>query len=75
NELEPIAKPVYLHYRQEALKGHEAQISHLKTSSVQFLLHTSIEKLIAADDHEQIKTVVLKNNQDDALFDLAIAEV
>ncbi|EDW22401.1 NAD(P)/FAD-dependent oxidoreductase [Bacillus sp. FSL K6-4563] len=75
NELEPIAKQVYLTYRKEALKGHEAQISHLKNSSVQFLLHTSIEKLIAADDHERIKTVVLKNNQDDALFDLAIDEV
>ena len=72
NELEPIAKQVYLTYRKDALKGHEAEISRLNNSSVQCLLHTSIEKLIAADDHERIETVVLKNNQDDTLFKLAI---
>ncbi|WP_424924796.1 NAD(P)/FAD-dependent oxidoreductase [Bacillus safensis] len=75
NELEPIAKQVYLTYRKDALKGHEAEISRLNNSSVQCLLHTSIEKLIAADDHERIETVVLKNNQDDTLYKLAIDEV
>lgn len=75
NELEPIAKQVYLTYRKDALKGHEAEISRLNNSSVQCLLHTSIEKLIAADDHERIETVVLKNNQDNTLFKLAIDEV
>ncbi|KEP28160.1 NAD(P)/FAD-dependent oxidoreductase [Bacillus zhangzhouensis] len=75
NELEPIAKQVYLTYRKDALKGHEAEISRLRNSSVQCLLHTSIEKLVAAADHERIETVVLKNNKDEALFELAVDEV
>ena len=34
NELEPIAKKVYVTYRKEALNGHEAQVSQLLESTV-----------------------------------------
>lgn len=33
NELEPIAKKVYLTYRKDALAGHEAQVTQLMNSS------------------------------------------
>lgn len=75
NELAPIAKQVYLTYRKDVLKGHEAEISRLANSSVECLLNTSIEKLIAADNHERIETVVLNNNEDGASFELAVDEV
>ena len=36
NELEPIAKKVYVTYRKEALSGHEAQVTQLMNNSVLF---------------------------------------
>src|SRR5690606_2464529 len=44
NELEPFAKKIYVTYRKEHLKGHEAEISKLMNSSVECLLNTNIEK-------------------------------
>lgn len=75
NELEPIAKKVYLTYRKDMLKGHEAEISKLFNSSVDCLLNTSIEKLIAADDHESIEKVELINNEDGDKILLLVDEV
>lgn len=75
NELEPIAKKVYLTYRKDMLKGHEAEISRLQKSSVECLLNTTIEKLIAAPDHETIEKVVLKQSEDDTEFVLSVDEV
>ena len=75
NELEPIAKKVYLTYRKNMLKGHEAEISKLLNSSVDCLLNTSIEKLIAADDHESIEEVELINNEDGDKILLLVYEV
>ena len=75
NELEPIAKKVYLTYRKDMLKGHEAEISKLLNSSVDCLLNTSIEKLIAADDHESIEKVELINNEDGDKILLLVDEV
>ncbi|WP_312117861.1 NAD(P)/FAD-dependent oxidoreductase [Brevibacillus reuszeri] len=75
NELAPIAKQVYLTYRKDTLKGHEAEISRLANSSVECLLNTSIEKLVAGDNHESIDTVVLKRMEDESLFELAVDEV
>ncbi|TNJ66000.1 NAD(P)/FAD-dependent oxidoreductase [Paenibacillus hemerocallicola] len=76
NELGPIAKQVHLTYRKDALKGgHEADISRLKSNSVECLLNTSIERLIATADHERIETVLLKRNEDGTLFKLAVDEV
>ncbi|GAA3411245.1 NAD(P)/FAD-dependent oxidoreductase [Paenibacillus hodogayensis] len=76
NELGPIAKKVYLTYRKDSLKaGHEADITRLKKNAVECLLNTTIEKLIAAADHERIETVLLKDNEEGTLFKLAVDEV
>ena len=75
NELEPIAKKVYLTYRKEALKGHEAEVSKLMGSSVVCLLNTSIERLIASPDREGIDVVVLRDGDDGAITELAVDEV
>ncbi|MCM3039423.1 NAD(P)/FAD-dependent oxidoreductase [Paenibacillus motobuensis] len=75
NELERIAKRVYLTYRKETLKGHEAEISRLERSSVECLLNTSIEKLIASEDHQRIETVALRRNETGVTFELEIDEM
>lgn len=75
NELEPIAKKVYLTYRKDMLKGHEAEVSRLFNSSVECLLNTSIQKLIAASDHETIEKVELVNNEDGNKIQLSVDEV
>lgn len=75
NELEPIAKKVYLTYRKDMLKGHEAEVTRLLNSSVECLLNTSIERLIAADDRESIEKVELVNNEDGQKIQLAVDEV
>lgn len=75
NELEPIAKKVYLTYRKDMLKGHEAEISKVFNSSVDCLLNTSIEKLIAADNHESIEKVELVNKEDGHNILLSVDEV
>ncbi|MFC5469249.1 NAD(P)/FAD-dependent oxidoreductase [Cohnella suwonensis] len=75
NELEPIAKKVYLTYRKDALKGHEAEVSRLLSSTVVCLLNTEIDKLIAEPGQESIDRVLLKNNDDGAQVELAVDEV
>jgi len=75
NELEPIAKKVYLTYRNETLKGHEAEVSKLFSSSVVCLLNTEIEKLIAVPGQEAIEKVLLRNKDDGAQVELEIEEV
>lgn len=75
NELEPIAKKIYLTYRKDMLKGHEAEVSRLMNSSVECLLNTTIEKLVAADNHEMIEKVVLKSIDDHTTRELEVDEV
>jgi ferredoxin/flavodoxin---NADP+ reductase len=75
NELEPVAKKVYVAYRKEALNGHEAQCAQLMNSSATCLLNTSITKLIAAADHEAIEKVQLTNHQTGEVSYLPIDEV
>jgi thioredoxin reductase len=75
NELEPIAKQVYLTYRNETLKGHEAEVSKLLSSSVVCLLNTEIEKLVAAPGQEAIERVVLRNKDDGAQVEMSVDEV
>ena len=75
NELEPIAKKVYLTYRKDMLKGHEAEVSRLFNSSVECLLNTSIQKLIAASDHETIEKVELVNGEHGNKIQLSVDEV
>jgi ferredoxin/flavodoxin---NADP+ reductase len=75
NELEPVAKKVYLTHRRENLSGHEAQITQLLTSSVECLFNTSITKLIASDDQEVINMVELTNKETGEISHLDIDEV
>lgn len=77
NELEPIAKQVYLTYRKpkEEMKGHEADITKLYNSSVECLFSTTIEKLVAAADHESIEKVVLNQVEDNREIVLEVDEV
>lgn len=75
NELEPIAQKVYLTYRNDMLKGHEAEVTRLFDSSVECLLNTSIEKLIAANDHETIEKVALVNSEDGQEIHISVDEV
>ncbi|MGE8203236.1 NAD(P)/FAD-dependent oxidoreductase [Heyndrickxia sp. NPDC080065] len=75
NELEPIAKKVYLTYRKENLTGHEAQVTQLLESSVECFFHTSITKLIACENHETIEYVELTNHETGDISTLYIDEV
>ncbi|WP_034681335.1 FAD-dependent oxidoreductase [Caldalkalibacillus mannanilyticus] len=75
NELEPIAKKVYVIYRKEALSGHEAQITQLMNSSATCIFHTSITKLIASENQEMIERVELTNHQSGDITDLSVDEV
>ena len=75
NELEPIAKKVYLTYRKEKLKGHEAQIKQLMQSSVHCFFQTSITKLQACETRVAIESVELTNHETGEVMDLAIDDV
>lgn len=75
NELEPIAKKVYVTYRKEELSGHEAQVKQLLNSSAECFFNTSITKLIAGDNHEAIEYVELTNHETGEVSHLSIDEV
>ncbi|WP_338752256.1 NAD(P)/FAD-dependent oxidoreductase [Bacillus sp. FJAT-52991] len=75
NELEPIAKKVYITYRKEALSGHEAQVKQLMDSSAICFFHTAITKLIASENHEVIERVELTNHQTGEAITLDVDEV
>ncbi|KAB2333094.1 NAD(P)/FAD-dependent oxidoreductase [Cytobacillus depressus] len=75
NELEPVAKKVYLTYRKDALSGHEAQVTQLLNSSVQCFFQSSITKLIAGRNHTEIERVELTNHQTGEVSSIAIDEV
>lgn len=77
NELEPIAKKVYLTYRKDGLGGHgqEAQATKLLNSSVDCFFQTSISKLIANDERDEIDTVELTNHETGDVRYLPVDEV
>ncbi len=75
NELEPIAKKVYLTYRKDNLKGHEAEVSKLAESTVDLLLNTEIKSLQAGEDHSHIQKVVLTHKEDGTELELNVDEV
>ncbi|MBO9129487.1 NAD(P)/FAD-dependent oxidoreductase [Bacillus sp. 165] len=75
NELEPVAKKVYITYRKAALTGHEAQVTQLLNSSAECFFNTSITKLIAGADHEVIERVELTNHETNEVSYLPIDEV
>jgi len=75
NELEPIAKCVYLTYRKSELKGHEAQVAQLMKSRAVCLLNSSISTLVASDNHEEIERVTVINHQTGEKQELAVDDV
>ncbi|WP_100401383.1 NAD(P)/FAD-dependent oxidoreductase [Bacillus sp. FJAT-42315] len=75
NELEPVAKKVYVTYRKEALSGHEAQVKQLMDSSAICFFQTAITKLIASENHEVIEKVELTSHQTGETILLPVDEV
>ncbi|KGX92363.1 ferredoxin--NADP reductase [Pontibacillus halophilus JSM 076056 = DSM 19796] len=75
NELEGIAKQVYLTYRKGDLKGHEAQISQLHESSVTCLPYTQVTKLLAKKDASCIEYVELNHSETGESQTVAIDEM
>lgn len=75
NELEPIAKKVYIAYRKDAFSGHEAQITQLMNSSTVCFFNTSITKLIACKNQESIESIELTNHETNEVTYLPIDEV
>ncbi|TYP74108.1 NAD(P)/FAD-dependent oxidoreductase [Paenibacillus methanolicus] len=75
NELAPFAKQVYLTYRKDTLKGHEAEVSKLMDNGVGVLLNTEIESLIAQPGEEAIDRVLLRSNDDGNKVELKVDEV
>lgn len=75
NELEPIAEKVYLTYRKDMLKGHEAQVSQMMGSSVVCFFNTEINKLIASEGHDVIGKVELKSTESGEKLQIAVDEV
>lgn len=75
NELEPIAKGVYLICRKDCLSCHEASANQLFDSSAMCFFDTSIHQLIASRDHKRIEEVELVNKIDGQRFKVPIDEV
>lgn len=75
NELESIARKVYLTYRKDTLTGHEAPVKQLMNSSVEIFLNTTISKLIAGPSQENIERVELTNHVTGEIQTLHIDEV
>jgi len=75
NELEPVAKKVYVTYRRDCFSGHEAQVDQLVKSSAVCLLNTTIHKLIASPDHQRIASVELIDCQTEEIVEIPIDEV
>jgi thioredoxin reductase (NADPH) len=76
NELEPVAKKVYLTYRKDCLGGHEAQVSQLTAGSVDCFFNTTITKLIAGTEQQDvIDRVELTNHETGKVRELHIDEV
>ncbi|MBM7572760.1 NAD(P)/FAD-dependent oxidoreductase [Aquibacillus albus] len=75
NEVEPIAKKVYLAHRKDTLTGHESNITKLLNSSVDCMLQTKITKLLSSVDRVSIKTVELTNQETNKVFYVDIDDV
>lgn len=75
NELEPIAKQVYVTYRKDAFTSHEAQVRQLMNSSAVCFFHTTITKLFACPGRDAIERVELTNLATGETRELAVDEV
>ncbi|WP_342431601.1 NAD(P)/FAD-dependent oxidoreductase [Neobacillus sp. FSL H8-0543] len=75
NELESIAKKIFITFRKESLAGHEAQVSQLLNSSVICLPQTSITKLLASESQDSIEQVELTDRVSGEITYLDIDDV
>ncbi|MEK4026875.1 NAD(P)/FAD-dependent oxidoreductase [Sporosarcina sp. FSL W7-1283] len=75
NELQPIAKNVFLTYRKDNLNGHEAQVRQLLEGGVTCYFNTNISRFIASDDHSSIESVELQHNEDQTIITVPVDEV
>lgn len=75
NELESVAKKIYLAYRKEELKGHESQVTQLMNSSIECLFHTEITNLIANPNQDRIESVELTDRKKGTVHHLPVDEV
>jgi ferredoxin/flavodoxin---NADP+ reductase len=77
NELHPIAKKVFLTYRKgkDQMQAHEADLSRLFQSPVEFYFYTEITKFIPDESGQVIKQVELTNNQTGEVTRLSVNEV
>lgn len=75
NELQPIAEKVMLTYRKCDLNGHEAQVQQLLQSNVDCHFNTRITRLIAADDHQTIEQVELRDCMDNGAMLIDVDDV
>ncbi len=74
-ELEPFARKIYLVYRKDELKGHEAQVTQLKSGTAEIFLNTSITKLIAGSNQDAVEQVELTNTETGEMRTLAVDDV
>jgi len=77
DELGDVANKVYLAYRGDELKGHEATVAKLKKKGVVLLPNTVMEKLIPTADESAFARVALRRGGegDEALNELDVDEV
>ena len=75
NELSEVAEKVYLTYRKDTLKGHEATITKMQKNGVHCLLNTEIERLVASSSQDVINKVILHDIEDEETYELAVDEV
>ncbi|MFD1449363.1 NAD(P)/FAD-dependent oxidoreductase [Oceanobacillus sojae] len=75
NELEPIARKIYLVYRKNELNAHEAHVTQLMNSSVDCLFDTDIQRLVANETREYIQQVELKHSLTNQLSHIEIDEL
>lgn len=75
NELEAVAKKVYLTYRKATLTGHESQITQLMNSRVECLFNTTITKLIAYESQEVINRIEVQSHETGEVSYLTVDDV
>jgi Thioredoxin reductase len=75
NELGEIARKVYLTYRKDTLKGHEASVTKLAENGVVCLPNTEIVRLFPAPDGDRIERVALRDLEEDTTAELRIDDL
>jgi len=76
NELSEFARKVYLTYRKDTLKGHEASVTMLEKNGVVCLPNTGIVRLIpSASDEDRIGRVALRDLEDGSTAELEIDDL